>query len=417
MHVRRRPGATPQAESRPDPTVRRCVVTVSPYEPPAGGGELVHYQPQGRSVSTLREWAEAARLAHVVAQSLVKTSFVPKEYRGKPDEATAAILAGDELGFSPIASINAFDVIEGRAAPKALTLRAVVQSRGHEVEEVESTAQRCVMRGRRAGAEKWQTVTWTIERARKLNLANKKNWREQPENMLIARATSQICRLIGADAILGIPYSAEELQDQADEPSASNGTRAGLRARRQTPIAIAPAQPSTPAAEPPAAAGPPPLPGEAGYSGSDEPAAEAAQPADWIGNASCEKHGPHGGTVDCPDCLYPADDASVEQMAADAEVAEAAEAVAMDDDAAESANSDAEVAPTVDPDVTDEPAEPVDRGKLMRHVFALLNKADVGDRHVYAAGVLGREVATYGDLSAAELQTLVGNLRDIAGDL
>jgi hypothetical protein len=32
--------------------------------------------------------------------------------------------------------------------------------------------------------------------------------------MLVARASSELGRLIGADALLGIPYTAEELEDE-----------------------------------------------------------------------------------------------------------------------------------------------------------------------------------------------------------
>jgi hypothetical protein len=60
--------------------------------PPIGG----HY---GR----LMQWAEAASATHRMAQMLVRTSFVPEAFHGKPDEAAAAILAGLEVGLEPMA--------------------------------------------------------------------------------------------------------------------------------------------------------------------------------------------------------------------------------------------------------------------------------------------------------------------------
>lgn len=174
---------------------------------------------QDIAVRRLGEWAQSAEAAHRVAEQLVKTSFVPEGFRGKPYEATAAILAGLEVGLSPMAALRSFDVIQGTAAPRALTLRAVVQSHGHEMELVESTATRCKMRGRRAGASAWTAVDWTIDRARSLGVTSKNNWKTQPQAMLVARATSELARLIAADAILGIGYSAEEIAD---------GTGAGI---------------------------------------------------------------------------------------------------------------------------------------------------------------------------------------------
>src|SRR5699024_8990910 len=75
---------------------------------------------------------------------------------------------------------------------------------------------RCKARGRRRDAAEWQTVTWTIDRAKSLGLTGKHNWKAQPQAMLVARATSELARMIAADAILGIGYSVEEISDGAE---------------------------------------------------------------------------------------------------------------------------------------------------------------------------------------------------------
>jgi hypothetical protein len=168
---------------------------------------------QSDAVSRLAEWAQSATAASHVAEQLVRSSFVPESFRGKAHEATAAILAGLEVGLAPMAALRSFDVIQGQAAPRAVTLRAIVQSQGHEIELVESTASRCKMRGRRHGSQTWQEVTWTFDRARQLGLTTKSNWKSQPQAMLVARATSEIARLVASDAILGIAYSIEEIAD------------------------------------------------------------------------------------------------------------------------------------------------------------------------------------------------------------
>lgn len=180
---------------------------------------------QDVAVQRLGEWAQSAQAAYSVAENLVRTSFVPEGFRGKPHEATAAILSGLEVGLSPMAALRSFDVIQGTAAPRAITLRAIVQSHGHEMEVLESTATRCKMRGRRNGASTWQDVTWTIDRAKQLGLVGKANWKNQPQAMLVARATSELARLIAADAILGIGYSSEEIADGGTtEQAVASGT-------------------------------------------------------------------------------------------------------------------------------------------------------------------------------------------------
>lgn len=168
------------------------------------------------AVAALMDWAQSASAAHEIATHLVRTSFVPEGFRGKPDEATAAILAGIEVGLQPMAALRSFDVIQGTAAPRANTLRAIVQSQGHDVWVVESTETRAIVAGVRRGSTQEQRSVWTIDRAKRLGLTGKKNWTGQPQAMLVARATSELCRLIASDAILGLPYSIEELVDGDD---------------------------------------------------------------------------------------------------------------------------------------------------------------------------------------------------------
>lgn len=190
-----------------------------PHESPTLPQQAVS---QNHAVSKLGEWAASAQAAYSVAEKLVQTSFVPKQFKANPVEATAAILAGAEVGLNPMASLNAFDIIQGKAAPSALALRGIVQSQGHEIVVIESTEARCIVKGRRRGSHEWSEIKWTLDRAKKLGLTNKPNWQNQPTAMLLARATSEIARLIGADAILGIGYTIEELQDGLEtktEPS------------------------------------------------------------------------------------------------------------------------------------------------------------------------------------------------------
>lgn len=191
--------------------------------------------PAGAGTSPLVLWAYEARQAAMVAASLAKTSFVPASLRGKPEDITAAILAGQELGLQPMASLRSMDVIQGTPALRAHAMRGLVQSRGHSIQLLESTETRCKMRGRRKGEEDWQTVTWTIERATKLGLTGKQQWKTQPQTMLVARATGEVCRLVASDVLHAMPYAAEELGDDLAEPGEQAAARAAVRrtARRK----------------------------------------------------------------------------------------------------------------------------------------------------------------------------------------
>lgn len=184
------------------------------------------------AMDRLGRWLQQADAVFAIAQRVCSTSFAPAAYRGKPDEAAAAMLAGIELGFNPMASLRAFDNINGVPAPKAITLRAVVLGAGHEIETVESTAERAIVRGRRFGKGEWQTSTWDIARASLMPQYNSNpNYRTNPAAMLMARATAEVCRWIASDAIMGMPYAAEEIDDQpAPAPVARKLTLADLDA-------------------------------------------------------------------------------------------------------------------------------------------------------------------------------------------
>ena len=205
-------------------------------------------QPANQPIeSSLEKWAREASAISGIANAIAGTSLAGA-YRGKRDEIVAVVLAGHELGIKPMTSLKSIDVIQGQPALRAHAMRGIVLNKGHEIELVESDDQHCVMRGRRKGAETWQTVVWDLDRARQLGLLNKDQWKKQPKTMLIARATGELCRLIAADALHGMPYVAEELDGYA---------HGELVQPKQAPLSVAELtapvpQPTTetPAAEP-----------------------------------------------------------------------------------------------------------------------------------------------------------------------
>jgi hypothetical protein len=202
---------------------------------------MQQFVPIGAETSELVLWAYEARQARAIAVSLAKTSFVPLSLRGKPDDITAAILAGQELGMKPMATLRSIDVIQGTPALRAHAQRALLQSHGHKVKLVESTNEKCVMRGRRADETDadWQTIEWDLKRAEGLGLLGKAEWKKQPKTMLVARATGEICRLVASDVLHAMPYNAEELRDSEDEAepvARARVTIAEIQAQQKRPV-------------------------------------------------------------------------------------------------------------------------------------------------------------------------------------
>lgn len=198
--------------------------------------------------SSLTEWAESARQAAAIAVSLSKTAFVSSTLKGKPEEVTGAILTGHEVGLAPMAAVRSIDIISGTPAMRAVLMRGLVQAAGHDVWVKEQTTKRAVVCGQRKGSEHVQTSTWTIERATALGLTTKDNWRKQPDAMLVARATAEVCRLIASDVLLGLAYAVEELEETADAEPPKRAKRRPIEAVDAEPVAEIEAAPE--AAEP-----------------------------------------------------------------------------------------------------------------------------------------------------------------------
>ncbi|MEF9521351.1 hypothetical protein [Streptomyces sp. RB13] len=194
--------------------------------------------------SSLQKWAQEASAISGIANAIAGTSLAGA-YRNDRDAIVAVILAGHELGLKPMTSLKSIDVIQGQPALRAHAMRAIVLKAGHEIELVESDAQHCVMRGRRKGAEAWQTVEWDMRRAAQMKLTDKAEWKKQPKTMLIARATGEICRLVAADALHGMPYVAEEL---------GGYVHGEIVQQKQAPLSLASLTAPTPDPEPQQAA-------------------------------------------------------------------------------------------------------------------------------------------------------------------
>lgn len=171
-----------------------------------------HTEPFRERVDLIR-FAEEASAARRIAQVLCQTSFVPDAYRNRPDEATAAILFGQELQVKPMHALQEIVVIQGRPSLSANAMRGVVQNAGGIFETLESSDEKVVVRAKMPHQQNWSVSKWDLDRARKYGLLNKDNWRKQPQAMLSARCTAEVCRLVASDVLIGLPYSTEEMHD------------------------------------------------------------------------------------------------------------------------------------------------------------------------------------------------------------
>lgn len=162
--------------------------------------------------ASLEAQVKAMGDAYQLAQALCKTSMVPKQYQGRPEEGAAAILYGAELGLNAIQSLQQVIVINGKPAIEARTAAGLLIRFGCQLRTIESSPTQVTVQGTRAATGADETVTWTIERAQQAGYTSNRLYKTIPEQMLYAKAVMEVARKIAPDILSGIAYSVEELR-------------------------------------------------------------------------------------------------------------------------------------------------------------------------------------------------------------
>lgn len=181
--------------------------------------------------------AEMMDTAYRLATPMVNTAMVPARFRGKVEDATAAILYGAELGLNPIQSLQRIIPIHGMPSLEARTMVALLKSRGYKIRTAAQSNEAVTVHGVDLDGDHYES-TWTIERARlagyvpevdektkkyktnaKGNLIGNEKYLTDPQAMLKAKAQAEVCRDMAPDVLLGISYTSEELQSERwDDP-------------------------------------------------------------------------------------------------------------------------------------------------------------------------------------------------------
>jgi len=191
--------------------------------------EMVRYEGSGM----IRSMADAERAATAMARS--------GYFADAKDAAQAVvkILAGQEMGFGPFASMTGIYIIQGRPAIGANLMAAAVKRSGrYDYRVTEMTDKACEIcfyqDGKPVGVS-----TFTAEDARK---AGTKNTDKFARNMLFARAISNGVRWYCPDVFAGAPtYTPEELGAEVD----GDGRIVDAPVVELTPIPATAPQPET----------------------------------------------------------------------------------------------------------------------------------------------------------------------------
>ena len=223
--------------------------------------EVALYQQQTAELAvaghSFDDWIPVLQQVVGLAEAISDSPFVPDGLRGSVPAVAAAILTARELGVPPMTGLANIHLIKGKTGLTALLMRALIQSKGHQWEDVEVSDTRCVLRGRRRGETEWTEASFNADQAKRANI----QLNPYPQDKLYARATVRLARRKFADVIAGMPYSAEELEDgeldqlaETTEQPAVAATAQRTARRRQAPAerptAARPAPATAPTAGP-----------------------------------------------------------------------------------------------------------------------------------------------------------------------
>lgn len=172
-------------------------------------------------------------------------------------QAIVKVLAGQELGFGPIASMTGINIIKGRVSLSANIIAASVKRSGRYNYRVkEQTDEACKIEFFERMGDKWESVGISTFNAADAKRAGTQNMDKFPRNMLFARAMSNGAKWYCADIFGGPIYTPDELGAQVDAETGEVIPGTFEEVQPQPEPARAPEQPK---AQPPQAAASRPL--------------------------------------------------------------------------------------------------------------------------------------------------------------
>ncbi len=183
--------------------------------PLKGGGGVVAIIPQ--DLDQVFRVATFAVRGQMAPDSLLKVKGEWKPFEDAVAACAVAIMAGAELGLTPMASLRSYAVVNGRPTLWGDGIKAVVRQSGiceFIKAGSDDTKGWCSAKRSDTGEELTKEFTW--KQAQRAKLDKKPGpWQDFPDQMMERRATFRCLNDLFADILAGI-VSAEEAQDYVD---------------------------------------------------------------------------------------------------------------------------------------------------------------------------------------------------------
>ena len=139
--------------------------------------------------------------------------LLPRTYRANPGAVLLAMDWADRVGLSVMDAIHGVAWVQGKPVIDATLQRALATRAGYRILVTDASPQSVTAKVvLMATGETLGSVTYTIEDARTAGLAGKDNWKKNPEDMLVARATSRAVRRFCSDVLVGGSLTEDEVE-------------------------------------------------------------------------------------------------------------------------------------------------------------------------------------------------------------
>lgn len=155
--------------------------------------------------------ATSAEAQWKLAQAMSKAGdMLPRSYRNNPGALMLLQQWSTARGIDPLTAIQTVAFIDGKPVIDATMQRAMAKRAGYRVKVVRADATSATVEVSEDG-EVIGEASYSMDDANTAGLAGKQNWRKNPVDMLVARATTRALRWHAPDAMLGV-YSEDEAE-------------------------------------------------------------------------------------------------------------------------------------------------------------------------------------------------------------
>lgn len=158
------------------------------------------------------------------SEMLARSSMVPRQYQGKPEDVMVACQWGREIGLAPMQALQNIAVINGKPSVYGDAAMALVQASPvcegiEETIENEGTSNPVAICIAHRKGRKPVVAKFSVEDAKRAGLWGKQGpWTAYPKRMLQMRARGFALRDAFPDVLKGL-ITAEEAADYPDQPA------------------------------------------------------------------------------------------------------------------------------------------------------------------------------------------------------